>query len=232
MLNKFERGFVPPIVILLLAIIGISGILIIKNLPANQSDSLSNSTFTAKYNQNTSTPTSTPTSTKTPTPTTISTSTTTPSSTSNPTPTNTPTLTATTTPTANPTPTPKTYTWTGNNLKAKTICDINDQSRFNVQISGSVTPQNNANGVWTTITGNNQTIITSYEAGGGYPVRVSINSFNGSIISSRTGSMILRMTDNYGTYMYTLKAYEAPYTYGIPILANPIGSVEFGTDCR
>ncbi|MDD2823437.1 MAG: Ig-like domain-containing protein [Candidatus Daviesbacteria bacterium] len=104
--NKFEKGFIPPVIIILLTIIGISGILIIKNLPANQSGSLSDSTFTANYSQTTSTPTSTPslakTKSPTPTPTTKATSTPTPTSsnnTNNPTSTPTPTQTATSTPT-------------------------------------------------------------------------------------------------------------------------------------
>lgn len=135
--------------------------------------------------------------------------------------------------TPTPTPTPKTYIHNGTNINATTICNPNSQSSFNVQISGNIPLQNQNSGVWTTLTGNGSTIITSYNAGGSSTVTVALNSINGSIASIREGNPItLQISNNTTTYGYELKVFEAPFTTGTPNLNNQIGNVSFATDCR
>lgn len=244
--NFHQKGSIPTIIIILLIIIGISGVLIIKNIPTDKSQSTTNQAF--RITKTESTPTATISQAKsksqTPTPTQKATLTTTqksPTPTSNnnnsnnPTSTPVPTSTATTIPT--PTPTPKTYTYQGNNVNAKTICDQNSSKLFNVQISGTVTQHDpsSSNGIWTTLTGNGVTIVTSYDGGGNAPDQakgVVINSINGTISPIRGGNVMnLKITDPAGTYEYELKVYEAPFTAGTPAFTNPIGNVSFATDC-
>lgn len=111
MSNKFQRGFVPPIVIILLTIIGISGILIIKNISTDKSQP-ANQAFNITKTKTTPTPIVSQTKSKslTPaptqkTPTTSQNTTPTPTSSSNnnSNPTNTPIPTVTST--SAPTPT-------------------------------------------------------------------------------------------------------------------------------
>ncbi|MFA5933500.1 MAG: hypothetical protein WCV81_04455 [Microgenomates group bacterium] len=71
--KSFEKGFVPPVVILLLTIIGISAVLIIKNLPPNEPQPTNTELNISNSSQTKATPSSTVTPTKsnsqTPTPT-------------------------------------------------------------------------------------------------------------------------------------------------------------------
>ncbi|MDD2823439.1 MAG: SdrD B-like domain-containing protein [Candidatus Daviesbacteria bacterium] len=78
----YQKGFIPPIVIILLAVIGISSFLVIKNIPFNQPQTTTNTPFQASSSAQTK---NSPTSTISPTKSKSQTSTPTPTSTKAPT---------------------------------------------------------------------------------------------------------------------------------------------------
>ena len=175
------------------------------------------------------TPSSSPNTTSSPTPSTTTSNSNTPSTSS---PTSSPTPLPTPTPTPTPTPAPlKTYTYSGNNINTTTKCATGD-STFDIEVSGDVKAASSSDGVWTTLTGNGQTIIVSYNQGN-YPSTTHISyNFNDQVSSIRTGGPITLQTSVPQTYEYEIKAYSAPSNLGTPSLSNQIGNVTFATDCK
>lgn len=246
---KNQLGFVPFVVIILFAVIvGATGI-IVKNgilvgpqpTPDKGFEGSVSAKLKAKSSNNTVSTTPIPTftsvkTTPTPIPNSNSSNSTNTSSSNNSnntqtvstsTPTPSPTSTSTPTPTAAPL---KTYTWNGNHINTTTKCNTGD-STFDIEVSGDVTTTSYSDGVWTTLTGNGQTIIVSYDQGN-YPSSIHIAyNFNDQVSSIRSGSISLQ-TSGSTTYGYEIKAYSAPFTNGTPSLSNQIGNVSFATDCK
>lgn len=258
---KSQAGFTPLVVIFLIALVTVAGI-VVKNssLDKPQQPQLSPSPIASTSAQATSpTPTPTPILTKVNSKTTASPSpkakpSTNPSPTSSPSTsssnnspnsqTNNPTTTTNSVSPASPAPTPttiptpsstpaplKTYTWNGTNINATTKCATGD-STFDIEVSGDVKAANSNDGVWTTLTGNGQTIIVSYDAGN-YPSTTHIAfNFNDQVGSIRPGGPMTLQTSGSTTYSYEIKAYSSPFTNGTPSLSNQIGNVSFATDCK
>lgn len=239
MAKKYHQaGFTPIVIILLLALIGGSIFVAIRNnvptqvvpstaptvsLAPSSSPSVKPSpvkTPSTLYKSPTPIVSSTPISTSSPTSTTVSTVTST--SVSTPTPTPTPS------PTPTPTPAKKTYTWNGTNVNATVSCFIGETT-FDVSISGDVPSPTGDNGIWTTLTGDGKTIITSYQGQASTPhIAMNYNDQAGAI---RPGGPTTLKASNTSTYGYELNVYYAPYTDGMPSLANSIGNVSFAIDC-
>lgn len=138
---------------------------------------------------------------------------------------------ANSTPTPTPTPTPplKTYTWKGTNVDVTTSCNEKDPT-FDITVSGSVPAQNDPNGIWTTLTDENGTIIIAYQDGDSTNLGFSFNDTVTSIRGEPSKQLIT--TTPSWTYGYELKIYSAPFTEGKPNLTNQLGNVMFATACN
>lgn len=254
-----EKGFAPPIVLVLLVIILSTGFILYKSLPLNEPPASSDkgfAGFAGNLVQESSASATPSASSKSqiiakkasPTPS-ASTKGTSPqtnsdsgsssnassnsssgsSSQSNSGSTNTTTATPTPSPTPTATPSTTSYQYGGNNVNATVSCQIGSSS-FNVSLSGSVTAPGSGKMLYGMLTGDGKTLTVMTQ--GGNNGSISAN-FNGSAGSVREGGVIELKASGTTLYSYQFKVYSGPESAsGTPSLETQLANVEFATDCK